>query len=346
MSLVHSQIGPFRVLQLARHQFVELERERAQPRIAGRVFLVEPPDQDHIGNAGDVAAPVAALRLAPQRLVALEDRLDVLRRVRNDDLLIAIEQQLGAHQAISVTDSFAVGVVPPTRMPAIFWPGVTVKYSTQSVGSTESAATAVGVPSPMRTRTDVGVPVISATETRIWKVSAPKAVDAAVVLDKGTSCAAPRRDDRCITSPPPDEGKEMPLHGARRTGGRERNDIVLIHVIAACGHGGEQGARAAGSDSRPTARDRIAVDGDRDRGGAADRAILNDTGLQNLAAKRHTGIGDDWRAADAGRERIDLHLVQGTIFRKRHDSSPGKKTGRHLRRPGWIEQDPVAPLRG
>src|ERR1700687_6457217 len=76
-SFVGPQIGPSRVLELPCHQLVEFRREHAQLRVAARIFLVEPADQDHVRNGGDVAAPVAALRLATQRMIALKDRLDV-----------------------------------------------------------------------------------------------------------------------------------------------------------------------------------------------------------------------------------------------------------------------------
>ena len=59
----------------------------------------------------------------------------------------AIEQDVGAHQAISVTDRLPVPASLP--MTAIFCPGVTVKYSTAMFGMKVSVAAAAGVPSPI-----------------------------------------------------------------------------------------------------------------------------------------------------------------------------------------------------
>jgi hypothetical protein len=69
-----------------------------RPVLPARIFLVEPLHQDHVGDARDVACPIAGLRLVAQRLVAIEDRLDVLRRDRDDPLLAAVEDEVGAHQ--------------------------------------------------------------------------------------------------------------------------------------------------------------------------------------------------------------------------------------------------------
>src|SRR5713101_6865435 len=96
-SFVGPQIGPIRVIELPRDQLVEFLREHAQRRVSARIFLVEPPDQDHVRNGGDVPAPITALRLAPQHMIALEDRLDVLGGGCDDPLLIAVEQEIGAH---------------------------------------------------------------------------------------------------------------------------------------------------------------------------------------------------------------------------------------------------------
>jgi hypothetical protein len=99
--------------------------------MAARIFLVEPPHQDHVGDAGDVPAEIAALRLRSQLGVAIEDRPDVLGGDRDDSPVGTIEQDVGAHHATSVTES-----LPPADswMTAILCPGVQVKYSGQSAG--------------------------------------------------------------------------------------------------------------------------------------------------------------------------------------------------------------------
>ena len=76
-------------------------------------------------------AEIAALRLRSQGSIAIEDRSGVLGGDRGDGLVGAVEQDIGAHYATSVTES-----LPPAAswMTAIFWPGVQVKYSGRSAG--------------------------------------------------------------------------------------------------------------------------------------------------------------------------------------------------------------------
>src|SRR5262245_33885061 len=93
------QVTPLRILELAPHHgVVEFAREQPQMRVPARVLLVEPPDQDHGRDVRDQAgAIVPALPLAAQRLVACEDRLDVLGADRDDLALAAVEQERGTH---------------------------------------------------------------------------------------------------------------------------------------------------------------------------------------------------------------------------------------------------------
>ena len=76
-------------------------------------------------------AEIAALRLRSQGGIAIEDRSGVLGSDRDDPLVGAVEHDIGAHYATSVTES-----LPPAAswMTAIFWPGVQVKYSGRSAG--------------------------------------------------------------------------------------------------------------------------------------------------------------------------------------------------------------------
>src|SRR5262249_25487654 len=107
-----SQIRPLRIGELARDERVELAGEQAQCRVAARVLLVEPLDQDHVGDARDVATPVAALRLAALPRVELEDRLDVLHASGNKQALArpraALEQDGGLHSDLRQRTGTAV----------------------------------------------------------------------------------------------------------------------------------------------------------------------------------------------------------------------------------------------
>ena len=76
-------------------------------------------------------AEIAALRLCSQFDVAIKDRSDVLGDDRDDLFVDAIEEDIGAHQDISVTESLPAAA---SWMAAIFWPGVQVKYSARSAG--------------------------------------------------------------------------------------------------------------------------------------------------------------------------------------------------------------------
>src|SRR4029078_3853454 len=122
---------PVWILELARHQRVEVRREHAQIGMAARIFLIEPLHQDHVGDAGDVPAEIAALRLRAQDGIAIEDRPGVLGGDRGDRLVGTVEQNIGAHHATSVTDSLPLAA---SWMTATFWPGVQVKYSGRTAG--------------------------------------------------------------------------------------------------------------------------------------------------------------------------------------------------------------------
>src|SRR5262249_3207388 len=95
-SFVGAQVLPLRIFKLARDERVEFCCEHAQGGIAARVRLVEPPEQDHVGDRGDVATPIARLWLSPQAPVALENRLDVLCGA-GDHRAGAVERDSGAH---------------------------------------------------------------------------------------------------------------------------------------------------------------------------------------------------------------------------------------------------------
>src|SRR5215510_242707 len=166
-SAIDPQELPVRIVELHRDQSVELPGEDAQADVAARIFLVEPPDQNHVGDGGNVPPPIALLLDRAQRLVALEDRLHVLHGLRDDHALALVECEARLHHAISATDRVAVGDVP-VRTPAIFCPGVTVKYSGVLSAIAASVAVAVGVPSPIRMRADVTVPPALKTTTRTW----------------------------------------------------------------------------------------------------------------------------------------------------------------------------------
>src|SRR5262249_19353094 len=138
---------------------LEFLREHAQPHIAPRKFLVEPPDQDHIGNGGDVSSPILpparGLRHASEQMIALEDRLDVLLGHCDDLPFGAIEQEFGVRHESSVTLSVPVPALLPRA--AIFCPGVTTMISTQLSGNNVLSASATGVPSPILMRTPSSV---------------------------------------------------------------------------------------------------------------------------------------------------------------------------------------------
>src|SRR5712671_5130796 len=165
--LVSPQIRPIGIVELLLHYFVEFFAEQRQVRAAARMFFVEPSHQNDVRYRCDVPAPVPppsrGLRHRAQHLVAFEDRLDVLPGFRNDDGVLWPRCRLKDeprlhHCVISVTDRLPV---PLPRMAAIFCDGPTVKYSGQLGGSSVSVVTAVGVPSPIRTR------VATSTTTRI-----------------------------------------------------------------------------------------------------------------------------------------------------------------------------------
>jgi hypothetical protein len=78
----------------------------------------------------------------------LQDRLNILNMLDSNILTIAIDVDARIeHYDSSVTERVAVDAV----IAATFWPGVQVKISGKFAGNSVSVATAVGVPSPMRT---------------------------------------------------------------------------------------------------------------------------------------------------------------------------------------------------
>jgi hypothetical protein len=102
------------------------------------------------------------------------------------------------HHDISVTDRLPV----PASLPrtATFCPGVTIKYSTAMFGRNELVALAVGVPSPITKRTPPvpATKLVPDTASRIWRVYAPNAVEAADAPPaalKATFCDAPCREE-------------------------------------------------------------------------------------------------------------------------------------------------------
>src|SRR5262249_8091024 len=113
-STIHAQEFPVWIVELLRDQRVEFLGEDAQPHVAARIFLVEPPDQDHVGDGGNVPPPIALLLNRAQHLVTLENRLDVLNAMSNDSSLCTIEHDVGAHHGCPSAGPIATQVVPDT----------------------------------------------------------------------------------------------------------------------------------------------------------------------------------------------------------------------------------------
>jgi hypothetical protein len=74
-SPIHPQMPPVGVVELLADEGAEFLAGHAQDVGA---FLIHPLDDDDVRDGRDVPPPIARLRLAAQRLVALEDRLDIL----------------------------------------------------------------------------------------------------------------------------------------------------------------------------------------------------------------------------------------------------------------------------
>lgn len=80
------------------NDLVELLREHPQRRIALGVLFVEPLHIDHVGNARDVAPPIAVLFFPSRLAVPVQDWLDILDMLNREVLTVGVEMDLNGHQ--------------------------------------------------------------------------------------------------------------------------------------------------------------------------------------------------------------------------------------------------------